>query len=54
VCLGRRRDRGQPSLIGTGRYVDDLVRTADGWKFAKRLAVLDIELATMLEALERL
>ena len=25
----------------TGRYTDDLVRTADGWRFAKRAVVLD-------------
>jgi uncharacterized protein (TIGR02246 family) len=28
-------------LANTGRYRDELVRTADGWRFAKRTATLD-------------
>jgi 3-phenylpropionate/cinnamic acid dioxygenase small subunit len=54
VCPGRRRDRGEQSVIATGRYVDDFVRTADGWRFTKRLAVLDIDLATLVELLQSL
>jgi len=28
-------------LTGSGRYHDELVRTADGWRFARRTAFLD-------------
>lgn len=30
-----------PRLQASGRYHDELVRTADGWRFARRTAVLD-------------
>ncbi|MFZ0668096.1 MAG: nuclear transport factor 2 family protein [Acidimicrobiales bacterium] len=30
-----------PKLVGTGRYVDDLVRTPDGWRFSRRRVTLD-------------
>lgn len=30
-----------PKLVGTGRYVDEVTRTADGWRFKKRTATLD-------------
>lgn len=29
------------TLQSSGRYVDDLVRTAEGWRFARRRATLD-------------
>jgi uncharacterized protein (TIGR02246 family) len=29
------------TLTNTGRYRDELVRTPDGWRFAKRTAILD-------------
>lgn len=29
------------TLSNTGRYRDELVRTADGWRFARRTATLD-------------
>jgi uncharacterized protein (TIGR02246 family) len=29
-------------LTNTGRYHDELVRTADGWRFTRRVAVLDV------------
>jgi uncharacterized protein (TIGR02246 family) len=54
ICLGRRRDRGEQSVIATGRYADDFVRTASGWKFTKRLAALDVDLTAMVELLSRL
>ena len=30
-----------PKLVGTGRYLDELTRTDDGWRFQKRSATLD-------------
>ncbi|MGO9344322.1 MAG: nuclear transport factor 2 family protein [Acidimicrobiales bacterium] len=36
---GRREDK--PTLMSTGRYEDDLVRTPDGWLFARRFCTLD-------------
>jgi uncharacterized protein (TIGR02246 family) len=35
----RREDK--PTLMSTGRYEDDLVRTPDGWRFARRFCTLD-------------
>jgi len=29
------------TLTNSGRYHDELVRTADGWRFTRRTAVLD-------------
>ncbi len=34
-------DARRSKLTNTGRYHDELVRTADGWRFARRTAVLD-------------
>ena len=31
---------GQATLVGTGRYVDDLVRTATGWRFMRRAVAM--------------
>jgi uncharacterized protein (TIGR02246 family) len=42
VVLSRPAGKGDvPKLVGTGRYVDQLTRTGDGWRFAKRSATLD-------------
>jgi uncharacterized protein (TIGR02246 family) len=42
VVLSRPASRKDtPKLVGTGRYVDNLTRTADGWRFKKRSATLD-------------
>lgn len=30
-----------PRAVQTGRYVDELVRTADGWRFKRRTLTLD-------------
>jgi hypothetical protein len=32
---------GLSKLSNTGRYRDELVRTTDGWRFARRTATLD-------------
>lgn len=31
----------EPKIVQTGRYVDDVVRTDDGWRFARRTLTLD-------------
>jgi uncharacterized protein (TIGR02246 family) len=42
VVLSRPAAKGDtPKLVGTGRYLDELTRTADGWRFKKRSATLD-------------
>lgn len=42
VVLSRPAAKGDtPKLVGTGRYLDELTRTADGWRFQKRSATLD-------------
>ena len=42
VVLGRPATRkDKPTFVGTGRYVDDLVRTTEGWRFSKRRVTLD-------------
>jgi hypothetical protein len=42
VVLSRPAAKGDaPKLVGTGRYVDQVTRTADGWRFQKRSATLD-------------
>jgi len=38
----RSRDGSKVSLFSTGRYEDRLVRTDDGWRFARRHGWLDI------------
>jgi uncharacterized protein (TIGR02246 family) len=39
---GRQAEPGAKSkLANSGRYRDQLVRTTDGWRFAKRTAILD-------------
>lgn len=34
-------DERSTALQRSGRYLDDLVRTADGWRFARRTVTLD-------------
>lgn len=42
VVLSRPGSQSEtPKLVGTGRYVDDLVRTPDGWRFSRRRVTLD-------------
>lgn len=42
LVLGRPASRStRPDLRSTGHYVDDLVRTEEGWRFARRRAHLD-------------
>jgi anthranilate 1,2-dioxygenase small subunit len=37
----RTMQDGAMVLFAAGRYVDRVVRSADGWKFARKIAVLD-------------
>ena len=45
IVANRHRDRSAVTLGTTGRYDDELVRTSEGWRFAKRVAVLDGDMA---------
>ena len=44
LMLRRWEDKRPPALLSTGRYVDDVVRTADGWRFRHRQVTLDADL----------
>jgi SnoaL-like domain len=48
---GRTNDRtpGSATYVTSGRYRDELVRTDEGWKFAKRLWVPDAILDNLPE-----
>jgi 3-phenylpropionate/cinnamic acid dioxygenase small subunit len=48
LVIRRSRDKGEQSVLATGRYIDDLVRTVDGWRFSARRADLDFSLPTMV------
>ena len=37
----RTREPKSVAFSGTGRYTDQLVRTADGWRFKRRTVVMD-------------
>jgi uncharacterized protein (TIGR02246 family) len=41
VLKKARAKTEQPKLVSTGRYTDSLVRTPEGWRFAKRSVALD-------------
>ena len=42
LVVRRAKSMKEPSkVVGSGRYRDDLVRTPDGWRFARRTVVLD-------------
>ena len=41
IILGRTENDGAPKLLASARMEDEFVRTADGWRFAKRTLVLD-------------
>ena len=44
LMLRRWEDKRPPVLLSTGRYVDDVVRTPDGWRFRHRRVTLDTDL----------
>ena len=41
VILGRTMNDGGPALMATVRFEDELVRTAEGWRFTSRVLHLD-------------
>jgi hypothetical protein len=41
LVAGRRRDTGKPEVVARGRYVDDLVKVASGWRFRCRTLRVD-------------
>jgi uncharacterized protein (TIGR02246 family) len=42
LVVARPKTRSeQPKIVGSGHYVDDLVRTPEGWLFKKRSVTLD-------------
>jgi salicylate 5-hydroxylase small subunit len=43
VVIRTKRD-AMPEVLSVGRYIDDVVKTADGLRFAKRLAIFDNDL----------
>jgi uncharacterized protein (TIGR02246 family) len=44
VVATRSKERGPVGVAMTGRYEDELVRTPDGWRLARRRAILDGEM----------
>jgi uncharacterized protein (TIGR02246 family) len=48
VLFGRREGDNQMQVLTTSRYEDDLVRTPDGWRFAKRVSRTDNDLGLVL------
>lgn len=44
LMLRRWEDRRPPTLLSSGRYLDAVVRTVDGWRFRHRRVTLDADL----------
>jgi anthranilate 1,2-dioxygenase small subunit len=42
---------GAMSLFAAGRYADRVVRTGDGWKFVRKIVVLDSRVIDTLLAI---
>jgi anthranilate 1,2-dioxygenase small subunit len=51
MLVVRTMQDGAMSLFAAGRYADRAVRTADGWKFASKVVVLDSRLIDTLLAI---
>lgn len=49
LMFRRYPTREQPTLMATGRYTDNLVRTPDGWRFGLRVVQLDTRLGASKE-----
>lgn len=49
LVMVRAPEGGVVRLVTTGRYEDDLERTADGWKFVRRFATLDRNVGDVVE-----
>jgi uncharacterized protein (TIGR02246 family) len=48
VLYGRARHQNELKIVTTCRYEDQLARTPNGWRFTKRIAHADNDLAAML------
>jgi uncharacterized protein (TIGR02246 family) len=44
IALYRAEDRSRNDFVASGWYVDKLKRTADGWRYHRRRAELDLEI----------
>jgi ketosteroid isomerase-like protein len=53
LVVQRSRERAPQRLLASGRYRDRVVRTAEGWKFAHRVASLDRDLLPDPPAVDR-
>ena len=51
VLVVRTMQDGAMSLFAAGRYADRVVRTADGWRFARKIVVLDSRVIDTLLAI---
>ena len=45
-------DRASNSSIGTATFTDELARTPDGWRFARRTLAADANVAPIIESLK--
>jgi len=51
VLVVRTMQDGAMSIFAAGRYADRVVRTADGWRFARKVVVLDSRVIDTLLAI---
>src|SRR5206468_3161734 len=51
MLVVRTMQDGAMSLFAAGRYADRVVRSADGWKFARKIVVLDSRVIDTLLAI---
>ena len=49
MALYRAEDRSRNDFVSSGWYVDELKRTADGWRYYRRRAEVDLELSEVLQ-----
>lgn len=47
LVANRQQNRARFRFLTTGRYHDDLVRTPDGWRFARRRIDTDLDITIM-------
>jgi len=48
MALYRAEDRSRNDFVSSGWYTDELKRTTDGWRYYRRRAEVDLELAEVL------
>jgi uncharacterized protein (TIGR02246 family) len=49
MALYRAEDRSRNDFVASGWYIDELRRTADGWRYYRRRAEVDLELSEVLQ-----